>query len=51
MSRWNFGDLNQTTKKDIKNNKKKELKKKKRLNKQIQQGLKIENKPVLITFD
>lgn len=49
MSRWNFGDLNEITKKDLKNNKKKE--KKKRLNKEIQQGLKIEHKPVLITFD
>lgn len=51
MSRWNFGDLNQITKKDLRNNKKKELKKKRKLNRQIQQGLKIENKPVLITFD
>lgn len=51
MSRWNFGDLNQITKKDLKNNKKKELKKKRKLNREIQQGLTIEHKPVLITFD
>tara|TARA_R110000782_G_scaffold51796_1_gene111498 strand:- start:294 stop:806 length:513 start_codon:yes stop_codon:yes gene_type:complete len=49
MSRWNFGDLNQITKKELKNKKKKD--KKKRLKKDIQSGLKVEQKPVLITFD
>ena len=51
MSRWNFGNLNEETKKSVKNNKKKELKIKRKKLKEIQTGLKIEHKPVLIRFD
>lgn len=47
MSRWNFGNLNEETKKSVKNNKKKQLKKKNK----VQSGLTIVNKPILITFD
>jgi len=46
MSRWNFGNLNEETKKSVRNNNKK-LKKKE----QKQSGLKIVNKPILISFD
>jgi len=44
MSRWNWGDLNNETKKSIKNKRKKQAKKQK-------PTFKIEQKPVVITFD
>ena len=47
MSRWNFGNLSEETKKSVKNNKKKEMKKKQK----FQHGLKIVHKPILISFD
>lgn len=50
MSRWNFGNLNEETKKSIKN-KNKKLNKKKKNKKQNQENFKIEHKPVLIRFD
>jgi len=43
MSRWNFGDLKNETKKSIKNKRKKQAKKEKI-------AFKIEHKPVVITF-
>ena len=44
MSRWNFGNLRDETKKSIRNRKKKENKKQKPV-------FKFEHKPVVITFD
>ena len=44
MSRWNFGDLKDETKKSIKN-------KRKKTNKKQKPVFKIEQKPVVITFD
>tara|TARA_R110001632_G_scaffold31004_1_gene81152 strand:+ start:17 stop:463 length:447 start_codon:yes stop_codon:yes gene_type:complete len=44
MSRWNFGDLKDETKKSIKN-------KRKKINKKQKPVFKIEQKPVVITFD
>ena len=44
MSRWNFGDLKDETKKSIKN-------KRKKINKKQKPVFKIEKKPVVITFD
>ncbi len=44
MARWNWGDLNNETKKSIKNKRKKQTKKQK-------PTFKIEQKPVVITFD
>ena len=46
MSRWNFGDLKDETKKSVRNNRKKNKKKELK-----QSGLKIVNKPILISFD
>ena len=46
MSRWSFGDLSETTKKSIKNKKKKDLKKK---NKEPQ-GLQVEKGNFVVTF-
>jgi len=46
MSRWSFGDLSETTKKSIKNKKKKDLKKK---NKEPQ-GLQVEKGSFVVTF-
>jgi GTPase involved in cell partitioning and DNA repair len=44
MSRWNWGDLNEQTKKSVKNKRKKNNKKEK-------PTFKIERKPVVITFN
>lgn len=44
LSRWNFGDLNNETKKSIKNKRKKEKKKEKPI-------FKIEHRPIVITFE
>ena len=47
MSRWNFGNLNEETKKSIKNN----IKKLKKKTKKESIKFSIEHKPVLISFD
>lgn len=44
MSRWNFGDLKDETKKSVKNKRKKSIKKQKPV-------FKFEHKPIVITFD
>lgn len=44
MSRWNWGDLKDETKKSVKN-------KRKKINKKQKPIFKIEQKPVVITFD
>ena len=47
MARWNFGDLSQITKKDIKNDKKRVSRGKKP---KVIQGLQIKKGPIVVKF-